>query len=60
MRGPIGPRILADSGSGLTRGEAWALGQVYMHIRIRGTATVDAIAQRHKVPDEVIEPSTTG
>ncbi|MEV6340196.1 MDR family MFS transporter [Nocardia vinacea] len=54
--GPIGPRILADSGSGLTRGEAWALGQVYMHIRIRGTATVDAIAQRHKVPDEVIEP----
>ncbi|MEV2224288.1 MDR family MFS transporter [Nocardia vinacea] len=54
--GPIGPRILADSGSGLTRGEAWALGQVYMHIRIRGTATVDAIALRHKVPDEVIEP----
>ncbi|MFI7671234.1 DHA2 family efflux MFS transporter permease subunit [Nocardia sp. NPDC049526] len=54
--GPIGPRILADSGSGLTRGEAWALGQVYMHIRIRGMATLDAIAQRHKVPDEVIEP----
>ncbi|MEV5837108.1 MDR family MFS transporter [Nocardia sp. NPDC052112] len=54
--GPIGPRILADSGSGLSRGEAWALGQVYMHTRIRGTATLDAIAQRHKVPDEVIEP----
>lgn len=38
-KGPIGPRILADSGSKLSPGRAWALGQVYMHTRVRGVAT---------------------
>ncbi|MEV0764571.1 MDR family MFS transporter [Nocardia sp. NPDC050435] len=52
----IGPAVLADSGSGLTRGQAWALGQVYMVNRVRGRATIAAIAQLHHVPDEVLEP----
>ncbi|MFD0364183.1 DHA2 family efflux MFS transporter permease subunit [Nocardia sp. GCM10030253] len=54
--GPIGPRILADSGSELSPGWAWALGQVYMHMRVRGEATPAAIAHAHKVPPEVIRP----
>ncbi|MFE7801252.1 DHA2 family efflux MFS transporter permease subunit [Nocardia sp. NPDC057440] len=55
-QGPIGPRILADSGSTLSPDRAWALGQVYMHTRVRGVATLDAIARAHKVPSEVIRP----
>ncbi|WP_328409990.1 MDR family MFS transporter [Nocardia sp. NBC_00403] len=54
--GPIGPRILADSGSKLSPGRAWALGQVYMHTRVRGVATLEAIAHAHKMPPEVIRP----
>ncbi|MFQ6398643.1 DHA2 family efflux MFS transporter permease subunit [Nocardia sp. KC 131] len=54
--GPIGPRILADSGSYLSPGRAWALGQVYMHTRVRGAATRVAIARAHNVPPEVIRP----
>ncbi|VFB01698.1 MDR family MFS transporter [Nocardia cyriacigeorgica] len=54
--GPIGPVILADAGTDLSRGQAWALGQVYLHNRIRGQATLDAIARVHRLPDEVIAP----
>ncbi|GAB2677912.1 MDR family MFS transporter [Nocardia goodfellowii] len=54
--GSIGLGILADAGSRLSRGQAWALGQIYLHNRIRGGATIDSIALAHKVPDEVIEP----
>ncbi|WP_375154336.1 MDR family MFS transporter [Nocardia cyriacigeorgica] len=54
--GPIGPVILADAGTDLTRGQAWALGQVYLHNRIRGHATIDAISRVHRLPDEVIAP----
>ncbi|MET7767089.1 hypothetical protein [Nocardia sp. NPDC005366] len=54
--GPVMPRMLADAGSGLTRGEAWAVGQVFLHNKIRGTATIDAIAVAHRVPEEVVEP----
>ncbi|WP_422395017.1 DHA2 family efflux MFS transporter permease subunit [Nocardia vulneris] len=53
---PIGPRILADAGSTLSRGEAWALGQVYLRDRAGGPATLDAIARAHKLPDDVLEP----
>nr|WP_280235785.1 MDR family MFS transporter [Nocardia cyriacigeorgica] len=53
---PIGPVILADAGTDLTRGQAWALGQVYLHNRIRGQATIEAIARVHRLPDEVIAP----
>ncbi|WP_370012346.1 MDR family MFS transporter [Nocardia cyriacigeorgica] len=54
--GPIGPVILADAGTELSRGQAWALGQVYLHNRIRGQATIESIARVHRLPDEVIAP----
>lgn len=53
---PIGPRILAEADSDLTRGEAWALGQVYLRDRVIGAATLAEIARAHRLPDEVIEP----
>ncbi|MGY1943768.1 MDR family MFS transporter [Nocardia asiatica] len=53
---PIGPRILADADSDLTRGEAWALGQVYLRERVARDATLAAIARAHRLPEEVIEP----
>ncbi|MFC9435497.1 DHA2 family efflux MFS transporter permease subunit [Nocardia sp. NPDC057030] len=54
--GPIGPRILADAGSTLSRGEAWALGQVYLRDRVQGGATLDSVARAHKLPDDVLAP----
>ncbi|MEV0712788.1 MDR family MFS transporter [Nocardia aurea] len=54
--GPVMPRMLAEAGSGLSRGEAWAVGQVFLHNKIRGTARLETIAVAHRVPDEVIEP----
>ncbi|MFI9504307.1 DHA2 family efflux MFS transporter permease subunit [Nocardia sp. NPDC052566] len=53
---PIAPQILADAGTGLSRGQAWAVGQVYLHNKIRGAATLDAIAHVHRLPAEVIAP----
>ncbi|MCP2293220.1 hypothetical protein APR08_006181 [Nocardia amikacinitolerans] len=54
--GPVFPAILADARSPLSRGQAWAVGQVYLHNRIRGVATLGIIARAHRVPIEVIEP----
>ncbi|MFI6867852.1 MFS transporter [Nocardia sp. NPDC050406] len=50
------PEILAAAGSSLSRGEAWALGQIRIHERVRGAATVSEIARTHWVPPEVIAP----
>ncbi|MEV6774203.1 MDR family MFS transporter [Nocardia sp. NPDC051030] len=50
------PGILAAAGSSLSRDEAWALGQVRMYSRLRGTVTVADIAKTHWVPPELIEP----
>lgn len=54
--GPVFPAILADAGSPLSRGQAWAVGQVDLHNRVRGVATLGTIARAHRVPVEVIEP----
>ncbi|MFC9897381.1 MDR family MFS transporter [Nocardia sp. NPDC127579] len=54
--GSVHSRILADAGSELSRGQAWALRQIYLHNRIRGGASIASIAQAHRVPDEVVEP----
>ncbi|GAA5064045.1 MDR family MFS transporter [Nocardia callitridis] len=54
--GPIGPMILADARSPLSRGEAWAIGQVHVRERVKGEATLAAIARAHKLPEEVLEP----
>ncbi|MGW4122044.1 MDR family MFS transporter [Nocardia sp. NPDC004711] len=50
------PGILAAAGSSLGRDEAWALGQVRMYNRLRGTATIDDIARTHWIPVELIGP----
>lgn len=50
------PGILAAAGSSLTKGEAWALGQIRMYERLRGEATVSEIARTHWIPPEVISP----
>ncbi|MTL16093.1 DHA2 family efflux MFS transporter permease subunit [Nocardia seriolae] len=50
------PGILAAAGSSLGRDEAWALGQVRMYNRLRGTATIDDIARTHWIPTELIGP----
>ncbi|MFC8532188.1 MDR family MFS transporter [Nocardia sp. NPDC057227] len=57
--GPVGPELLAAAGSGLGRGQAWALGQVYVLRRYRGEATLGAIALAHRVPEEVLLPVFT-
>ncbi|MFC3577477.1 hypothetical protein ACFOZ0_30255 [Streptomyces yaanensis] len=54
-------RILADSGSRLTPGQAWVLGQTYVRSRIwGGGATIHAIARAHRVPGDVVEPVFSG
>ncbi|MEU0538850.1 MFS transporter [Nocardia sp. NPDC005978] len=50
------PGILAAAGSSLSRDEAWALGQVRLYQKLRGTATVGDIARTHWVPSELVEP----
>ncbi|RDI46280.1 MDR family MFS transporter [Nocardia mexicana] len=50
------PRILAAAESSLTRDQAWAIGQVEMLNRVRGGATLAAIARAHWMPPEVLEP----
>ncbi|MBF6171741.1 MDR family MFS transporter [Nocardia blacklockiae] len=50
------PRILAAAESSLSRDQAWAIGQVEMLHRVRGGATLAAIARAHWMPPEVLEP----
>ncbi|MFJ1460246.1 MDR family MFS transporter [Nocardia sp. N2S4-5] len=50
------PRILAAADSTLSRDQAWAIGQVEMLNRVRGGATLAAIARAHWMPPEVLEP----
>ncbi|MGV9680207.1 DHA2 family efflux MFS transporter permease subunit [Nocardia sp. NPDC003482] len=50
------PRILAAADSPLTPDRAWAIGQVRMLNRVRGSATLAAIARAHRLPPEVLEP----
>ncbi|KZM75236.1 MDR family MFS transporter [Nocardia terpenica] len=50
------PHILAAADSPLTRDQWWAIGQVQMLNRVRGAATMDAIARAHWMPPEVLKP----
>ncbi|MGW2396156.1 DHA2 family efflux MFS transporter permease subunit [Kitasatospora sp. NPDC001664] len=56
-RQAVKERILADSGTALTPGQAWAVGQVYWRGRYGGGADVESIAVAHHVPGEVLEPA---
>ncbi|WP_433219978.1 DHA2 family efflux MFS transporter permease subunit [Dactylosporangium sp. CS-047395] len=50
-------RILVDAGGELSPSQAWAAGQTHLHATVRGEATLSAIADRHKLPREVLEPT---
>ncbi|MET9290495.1 DHA2 family efflux MFS transporter permease subunit [Streptomyces sp. NPDC003077] len=54
---PVSQEILATSGSPLTPGQAWALGQIHWRTRLKGGASVSAIARAHRMPQEVLEPA---
>ncbi|MFH9423708.1 MFS transporter [Streptomyces sp. NPDC017529] len=57
--GPVSLEVLAASGSPLTPGQAWALGQIHWRTRIHGETSLPAVAQAHRMPDEVLEPVFT-
>jgi EmrB/QacA subfamily drug resistance transporter len=48
--------VLTTSGTTLDPAQAWAIGQVHLHISARGRAEVPAIARLHRLPREVIQP----
>ncbi|WP_084531044.1 MDR family MFS transporter [Nocardia miyunensis] len=52
--GPPGPGLLTTSE--LPVELAWALGEVHLRTRIRGSATVTDIAHAHWMPPQVLEP----
>lgn len=54
--GPVSLEVLAVSGSPLTPGQAWALGQIHWRTRIHGETSPAAVAQAHRMPEEVLEP----
>ena len=57
-----GRQILADSGTGLTPGQAWTLGQIHFRTRGRsgGVVPLSEIADAHRMPPEILEPAFTG
>jgi len=54
---PVKLRVLADSGSALTPGQAWMVGQVYWRGRSGDGVTLSAVARAHRVPPEVLRPA---
>ncbi|KOU00497.1 MFS transporter [Streptomyces sp. NRRL F-5755] len=57
--GPVSLEVLAASGSPITPGQAWALGQIHWRTRIHGETSLAAIARAHRMPEEVLEPIFT-
>ncbi|PWV80349.1 drug resistance transporter, EmrB/QacA subfamily [Prauserella marina] len=55
----LGRRVLAASGSTLSPGQAWVIGQVYARLSVRGEATLTAIAEARHIPAEVLAPGFT-
>jgi len=49
-------QVLADSGTGLTIGQAWVLVHVHLFQRVRGRATLTDLARGHDLPAEVLRP----
>ncbi|MFD3931938.1 hypothetical protein [Streptomyces sp. NPDC058614] len=48
--------LRATSGSERAQGHAWALGQVYWYGKVKGEASLDAIAEAHRLPKEALVP----
>ncbi|KWT61058.1 MFS transporter [Streptomyces albus subsp. albus] len=57
--GPVSLEVLAASGSPITPGQAWALGQIHWRTRIHGETSLAAVARAHRMPEEVLEPIFT-
>ncbi|POX41555.1 MFS transporter [Streptomyces sp. Ru73] len=53
---PVSRRLLAESGSTLSPAQAWALGQVHWRAKLRGGASLDAVAAAHRMPPDVLDP----
>ncbi|MEU6079056.1 MDR family MFS transporter [Streptomyces sp. NPDC047108] len=53
---PLTAELLADCGSTLSAGEAWALGQVHWRTRAGRRTDPEAVAAAHRMPAEVLEP----
>lgn len=49
--------VIADSGTTLTPGQAWMLGQVYWRGRYQDAVSVQRVARAHKVPPEIMDPA---
>jgi hypothetical protein len=56
-RGMHLPALARDPRSQLDIGGLWALLQIYRHAEVAGTARLDHIAKRHRVPREILEPT---
>ena len=54
---PLKLQLLADSGSSLTPGQAWMVGQVHWRGRNQDGISLDTVARAHRVPTEVLEPA---
>jgi EmrB/QacA subfamily drug resistance transporter len=50
------PAIVADSGTGVSPGVAWTLGQVHLRSRRGRAPTIEQVAAAHRVPPDAIEP----
>ena len=50
-------RVLADSGTTLTPGQAWSLGQIHWRTRGSGEVPLSEVAHAHHMPPEVLEPA---
>jgi EmrB/QacA subfamily drug resistance transporter len=48
--------VLAASGTTLSPGQAWAMGEIRMRQRVGASASVDAIARAHRLPAEILRP----
>jgi MFS family permease len=53
----MGPRILREAGLPIDPGNAWCLSRVALFSEYRGEARLSAIAQRYRVPADVLQPA---
>ncbi|KUJ66164.1 MFS transporter [Streptomyces albus subsp. albus] len=56
-RGPVGLRLVRESGSAVGPADAWALGQIHWRERLRGRARLSEVAAAHRMPPEVLAPA---
>jgi EmrB/QacA subfamily drug resistance transporter len=50
-------QILTDSGTPLTPGQAWSLGQIHWRTREHADVPLTEIARAHNMPPEILEPA---